>query len=250
MADDPAAGKCPKCGAELVSSGRTGRVKFFECGTNTTDEGCVQSDFCKRIERASNLEQQLAAVTEKANRRLCRACLEMHSIDGQCVPHEARTTGQAWFRERLKDLGEQLATVTAERDRIAALAQKQQDDFMTAETKCCAVMREEIESLTAERDRLQRELDAANEYARAVLNRQLPRVDAAACEIRRLEAERDRLRVMAELLEQLDGMVGLPNGVEFYRLADGWHVTADGATYPTARAAISAAMGWEERSGT
>lgn len=63
--------------------------------------------------------------------------------------------------------------------------------------------------------------------------------------------ENSRLRVMAGLLEQCDKLK-LPNGRQIYRTYDGtWHhkIIGTAPVHPTARAAIYAAMGWEERSG-
>jgi len=38
----------------------------------------------------------------------CKSCRQRHSGD-VCPPHEVRTTGVAWFRERIADLGSELA---------------------------------------------------------------------------------------------------------------------------------------------
>lgn len=79
------------------------------------------------------------------------------------------------------------------------------------------------------------------------------------CKIRALTAERDRLRVMAGLLEKpcATGEFWLPNGKTVW-LADesetGWRVMDNrnydsGIAYHTARAAIEAGMGWTEGNG-
>lgn len=77
------------------------------------------------------------------------------------------------------------------------------------------------------------------------------------CRINVLTAENSRLRVMAELLEVLQQSIELPNGKLIFRAWNGlkwlnqWRIRGEERKkYPTARAAIYAAMGWEEGEGT
>lgn len=54
--------------------------------------------------RQHGTPEQVGQLREKANARLCGSCFERHDIDVMCPPHECRTTGQQWFRERLAEL--------------------------------------------------------------------------------------------------------------------------------------------------
>jgi len=39
----------------------------------------------------------------------CLYCGELHDEDVMCPPHEVRTTGQAWFREKVSELTKELS---------------------------------------------------------------------------------------------------------------------------------------------
>lgn len=54
-----------------------------------------------------------------ANARLCAACLEQHPIDSMCPPHECRTTGQQWFRERIATIEQQVADLREKNQRLS-----------------------------------------------------------------------------------------------------------------------------------
>jgi hypothetical protein len=95
-------------------------------------------------------EQELQAEIERlraiANARLCSACLENHPIDSMCPPHEVRTTGQAWFRERV-------AEKSLEIERLRAAIRRWADitDVTGLHRSCeCAFCRELRESILRE----------------------------------------------------------------------------------------------------
>lgn len=75
---------------------------------------------------------------------------------------------------------------------------------------------------------------------------EIDRCNCALLDVKRLSFERDRLRVMAELLEN-GSYYHLRNGKYVYQplLGGCWMDSETKNEYPTARAAIYAAMGWE-----
>lgn len=67
-------------------------------------------------------DEEIERITKLANARLCESCLERHAINVMCPPHEARTTGQQWFRERLSE-------IASDRDRLAAHLKQSAEDW-------------------------------------------------------------------------------------------------------------------------
>lgn len=67
----------------------------------------------------SELKRRIAKLERDLHRwRGCPACHQDHPADVMCPPHEVRTTGQAWFRERVLTLERELE---AERDKVTQL---------------------------------------------------------------------------------------------------------------------------------
>lgn len=48
-------------------------------------------------------DAEIARLKNVADNRICWCCLQRHPIECICPPHEVRTTGQEWFRERLRE---------------------------------------------------------------------------------------------------------------------------------------------------
>lgn len=130
---------------------------------------------------ADTIERQAARIAElerEANSRLCASCFETHPIGSMCPPPEVRTTGQAWFRERVREkdsriaaLEKQVAELTGamaaqdEREREAGascgvlyeLHGCDWPDGVATEVTCA---RRRIAALEAENERLQSSLKA------------------------------------------------------------------------------------------
>lgn len=100
--------KCEFCNAEIEDHYPVEEdcyvISKWKCGTHSNkspyDTGITRSKDC----RIAELERQLA----KANKRICPSCLEVHPIGTMCPPHEVRTTGEEWFRIKLKELEDEL----------------------------------------------------------------------------------------------------------------------------------------------
>lgn len=137
--------------------------------------------------RADTLAEQLLAVqrqfsdaTEErdkwksiGDKRLCGSCLEHHPMDVMCPPHEVRTTGQAWFNERLAELRQQLAAVTAERDEIRAF--REREGSARAFAQVCDARDKIVAELTAAQAKL-----AASEAAVVAYRAAMERAASAA----------------------------------------------------------------------
>lgn len=78
------------------------------------------------------LRARIAKLEKECKSRLCGKCLERHAFETSCPPVEARETGDAWFRQRLKEKDETIAKLTAVLDVV---------------TKACRVTAEALEKL-------------------------------------------------------------------------------------------------------
>ncbi len=196
MADDPTAGKCPKCGA-AKNDDAAPYGPSFDCGSRFYLDG---DQFAQNINcHIRDMERQLATVTAERD-HFRRRYVELYST--------------VW--------GEQYADFE-DSDAKHAEAMEEID-------RCnCALL--DVKRLSSERDRLRSQLSAMmgdiHDSGRALNEAELKLIANGTLGsvkgwARSMAAELLRLRVMAELLE---------------------------TRYPTARAAIYAAMGWEERSG-
>ncbi|MHC4264336.1 MAG: hypothetical protein ACYSUK_00165 [Planctomycetota bacterium] len=72
------------------------------------------------------LRDEIERLTKECNSRLCSSCLEQHDVSVMCPPHEVRTTGQEWFRQKLRQQQQ-------ENERLRGALRKIGDQALSAE---------------------------------------------------------------------------------------------------------------------
>ncbi len=141
----------------------------------------------------------------------CNSCKERHSGDN-CPPHEVRTTGIAWFRERITDLESELELAEANTQRfsdsanaaekqlvnIAAFLGKDACDVKIGEKTITGLVKQEVEQL-------KEELEAEQLWikeGKKLHDVQKVKIEQLRAEVEALERERKpHTKLVAELIQ-------------------------------------------------
>lgn len=129
-----------------------------------------------------DVNSQLAEAKAAADKRICNGCLEVHPLDVMCPPHETRTTGQQWFRQKIAEFQSRLAEANEKFEKADGWreswkgAASVQHEMLKSLNDELAAAQARVERLEGALKRLLRACDGAElferdrEIARAALN--------------------------------------------------------------------------------